>query len=512
MLGLAFVSLFVAIIAFFFTKKKKHVQEEKEDAEKPVDPTIAAKETAEYLSSKLKPTSSSWEILFFIATTPENIKITTNQLKKVDKMKEDRIRKLVGLKKAEKNNVNKLIEVDDDGGWASDDDDDEESKAAKKHDEDLKKQEQALNRSMGKVDPTDLKLEGVDKGVIGMRWVTERLKEKNIWPPRIPEGVTTFVDVTTGKSVSPSEHPAVTRNLTMTLARLNAMLLNSHPDLAKANATGNIDPTYFKDVFEFKQRNTMLLEVCLRIACAAGSYRLVKTIVQTVAMFQIGVMNATDPRVLTWFKKTMEAQYGGPDGVPRLAVKSKRIETPDEKEIATGDKCLLSIDVERVHAELFFKNKIALCQKQGIPPQVALQSFREVWWVLIRRKRTDGEEDGENEHATVPTPSPGSLAALASGIFDKNDPGDKLIHAYPFVVGQINKKEGTVKALLKAPPLAGKYTYLVSILSQEFLGCGLELEMKDVVIVDSKSVTREAKEQEVEETTDTNNDELKKEK
>merc|ERR1712071_429474 len=167
-------------------------------------------------------------------------------------------------------------------------------------------------------------------------------------------------------------------------------------------------------------------------------------------------------------------------------------------------------DIERVHAELFFKNKIALCQKQGIPPQVALQSFHEVWWVLIRRKRVDGGDDGENINTARPIPPPGSLAALASQVFDKNNPEDKLIHAYPFVIGQINKKEGTVKAQLQAPSVAGKYTFNISILSQEFLGCGSELRIENVEIVDSKLITREVKKEEAEESTD--NNEPKKEK
>jgi len=493
--------LLTAVLRYFSSKKAQIVDDNNKGE---IDGDIAkparnfAKDNAVYLSSKLKVTTAPWEILFFIATAPENIRVTTEQIKKVEEMRQKKLLKLQEQKEAKKNNrnnLNDLMDIDDDGGWASDDDDelDEDTKAAamaaKKHEEDMKKQERVLNMTMGKVDPTDLKLEGIDDGTIGQEWVMERLQEKNIWPPKVPADTGTFEDELSGKKVLPSEHPAIKRNLIMTLGRLNAMLLNSHPGLAKANESGLVDQTYFKNVLEFRQRSGLLLEVCLRIACAARSYRLVKTIVQTVAMFKIGVMNASDPRVLAWFNKTMETQYGGPDGVPRLVIKDKSLETPGEEDICTGENCIISVDIERVHAELFLKNKLMLCQKQGIPPQIALQSFREVWWVLIRCMRTDGEENVVID----PIPPPGSLAALASDIAKSEDPRYRLIHAYPFVLRQINKKEGSVKAQLKAPMTPGTYTFSISILSQEFLGCDVDIEIENVEIKDANLVKRKPK-------------------
>lgn len=499
------LSLFflLSIALRYVSSKRAQIADDRNQGEVTGDPAAPAKnfakENAEYLSSKLQVTTAPWEILFFIATTPENIRVTTEQLKKIQDMKTKKLHRLAALRAAKQNhNPNDLMDLDEyDGGWADSDDDDElldeearaAARAAKKHEEDTKKQARVLNMAMGKVDPTDLKLEGIDDGTIGQEWVVQRLQEKNIWPPQIPANAGTFEDAFSGEKVGPLEHPAIKRNLIMTLGRLNAMLLNSHPELAKANTSGNVDQTYFKNVLEFRQRSGLLLEVCLRIACAARSYRLVKTIVQTVAMFKIGVMNASDPRVLAWFHRTMQTQYGGPDGVPRLVIKKKSLATPGEDDICTGEHCIISVDIERVHAELFLKNKLELCRKQGIPPQIALQSFREVWWVLIRYRRTDGEENVVAD----PIPPPGSLAALASDIAKSEDRRYRLIHAYPFVVAQINKKEGTVKAQLKAPSTPGTYTYSISILSQEFLGCDVDIEIENVEIKDANLVKREKK-------------------
>lgn len=60
-------------------------------------------------------------------------------------------------------------------------------------------------------------------------------------------------------------------------------------------------------------------------------------------------------------------------------------------------------------------------------------------------------------------------------------------------MAQINKREGTIKAKLKAPSTPGTYSFDVSILSQEFLGCDVDLEIADVVVADAASVTRTKK-------------------
>lgn len=481
--GISVLLIIIGIAYILLAKKGKKEEdtetEEKEGVTLDKSNSVAGAD-AEYLASKLTPTSTPWEILFYIATTPENIRLTSNTLKSIDKIRSDKVAKMKAAEEEKKNNSTDF-EFDVGEGWASDDDEDEGAKAAKKHEVEVKKQETTLRRTMGKVDPTEMKLEGLDEGVIGQQWVLERLKEKNVWPPRIPPNATgdKYKDEETGKLCLASEHPSIQRNLIMTLGRLNAMVLNTHPDLAKSAAGGNIDQTYFKNTIEFRQRNGLLLEAALRVACRTRSFQLVKTIIQTVSMFKIGVMSATDPRVLTWFQKTMETQYGGPEGVPKLLLKNPSVVSTDGDEVATGDKCEISVDIDRRHAELFTKNKIELCKKQGIPPQLALQTFREVWWVLIRVKRTDD----------------GSGTTAEEEEYDEN----KLILAFPFVVSQISKKEGKVKVQITAPSKPGKYSYYVSFMSQEFLGSDANAVLKNVEVVDVKTVLRAPKEEKEEE-------------
>lgn len=508
-----------------------------EGAPPPLNPAQTAQKYAaanvEYLSTTLRVDCDPWDVVFAVATTPENVFVTSARLAETERLRRRKTRRLEEERTASVSDAADdgggggggaavdPMSVDDDGGWASSDDEGEDdearaaAEAAKKHEEEERKQKRALNATMGRVDPSDIKLEGVDEGVIGPKWVAERLREQNRWPPRVPDGAAsaTFEVAATGQRLPPSDHPAVERNLLMAAARLHAMILNSHGDLIKANGGGDVDAPYFRYVMEFRQRCAGQLEIALRIACAARSYRLVRTIVQTVAMFKIGVPDATDPRVLAWFKKTMETQHGVAEGVPRLEVKNQSLtpaasdeEDKDEDKdkdageetkptatnvvLAAGEELILSVDVERVHAEAFFKQRIENCKKQGIPPQIALQSFREVWWVLVRRRRTDNDDDGNDP--TPPAP-PGSLAAIASKLAAAEERRYRLVHAYPFVVAQINKREGTIKAKLKAPSTPGTYSFDVSILSQEFLGCDVDLEIADVVVADAASVTRTKK-------------------
>jgi len=503
-----FVIIIVSAVRYV---KQTEVKEKKEDKTNTV-----ANFDASYLASKLNPDSSHLEVLYYIATTPENLDVTTETLKKIKQMRDE---KQMVLQKAEEKakQVHSIPVDDDDGGWASDDDDEsEESKAAtlalKKAEEDKKKEIQKLNTSMGKKqDISDIPLEGIDKGVIGQEWVLKRLTERNLWPPKLPKDAGTFKDKSTGKVCEPLDHPAVARNLLMTMGRLNAVMLNTHADLAKAAATGKIDQTYFKNTLELRQRSGLLLEAALRVAIAGRSYRLAKTIVETVAMFKIGVMSATSNQVIAWFQAVMEKQYGGKQGIPKLNIKGVKLETPDEKEMATGDSLMLSVDIERSHAELFTKTKIAMCQKQGIPPQLALQSYREVWWVLVRTKRLTNDGDSKSSPVSSAV-KPNGLASILSDPkalkkFDDESEENILILAYPFIVSNIMKKDGTVKVKFPAPSIPGRYDVMISIMSQEFIGCNEEFKVAAANIVDIKDVKRtkvevETKKEEIKENTE----------
>lgn len=275
----------------------------------------------------------------------------------------------------------------------------------------------------------------------------------------------------------------------MTLGRLNAQALNSHPELLEAGKNNLIDPTYFRSTMEYRQRTGLLLEAALRVAGSVRSYRLYKTIVECVAMFKIGTKSVSDEKTIEWFKDIMEKTYGGPSGVPRVIVGAIDIETPDEDEIATEDTCKLEIDISRPHAENFTKQKIAMAQKQGIPPQIALQTFREGWWILIRCKKLDGSAPVNNEHIQK---NP-ILAALDNGAkkaFESEVEENRLVNAWPFIVSNISQTNGKVNVTFRAPSAPGKYKFFIDIKSQEFLGSDqvltLEKEIIDKALLDRK--------------------------
>ena len=133
------------------------------------------------------------------------------------------------------------------------------------------------------------------------------------------------------------------------------------------------------------------------MAMMAGSYRLAKTIVETVSMFKIGTTSHDDKTIVKAFMETMKKQYGGDKGVPRLLVKNYFVSTEDEDEKATGDISVVQLEMEGTHAEHFTMQNIALCQKHGIPPQVALKAYQEGWWMLVRAKRLDSKDVAPTE-------------------------------------------------------------------------------------------------------------------
>jgi len=232
-LVLMYLGLFVGIIMYVV----KYVTSAEEKVKKTLDQNSVAGGDLEYLAHKLSPNSTHWEVLYYIATTPESIDVTA---KGIEKTQEIRDKKNAKLKKAaeEAKKVNNLTFDDDDGGWADDDDETEEEKAAaaalKKTEEEIKQQKAKLAHTMGKeIDPLELSLEGIDEGVIGQQWVEDRLVDLKVWPPKLPENAGTFKDNSTGKVVSPLDHPAVRKNILMTMGRLNSVVLNTNPELGK---------------------------------------------------------------------------------------------------------------------------------------------------------------------------------------------------------------------------------------------------------------------------------------
>ena len=444
---------------------------------------------AKYLANHLGPTSSHLEVLLCIATSPESLQIAQTEVEKAEKVRSERIaflgKKDREVKSGSGSNADREFDLDA-GGWADDEEEDEETKRraemARTEDEAKKKAAAQLAAATGKnATPEHTLLEGIDDGVLGQKWVESTLEKAGQWPPQLGSFEKATFPNKKGRLAGVLENPAARRNICMTMGRLNSMMLNTHPELLKAGQKRLVDRTYFQSNMEFRQRTALLLEAALRLAISAKSYRLAKTIIEAVAMFKIGTMSHEDKETLKWFKDTMKKQYNGDDGIPRLEVKGENIETPDEDEIATGDACALTLDIVRPHAENFTKQKLAVCQKQGIPPEVALQTYREGWWILIRAKREGG---GEAEDALGSSDNPllRILDEKTKKRYAAEAPENSLACAWPFIVSNVAQKEGKVKVQFKAPSLPGKYKFFVSIKSQEFLGADQDIVIAKEVL------------------------------
>lgn len=467
-----FVSIIMSVIGYM-----KKTTKEKFDLEMQ---NSVAKDDVTYLLSRLNKDTSHFDALVLLATSPENVKMSEKGLQKIDQMKKEKIEMLAQEK------VKNVMDLSGDWGDDNDDEQDEVARAkieaAKKEELEQLRHRVALAQATGTVDLKLIKLEDVDDGVLGQKWVLNVLKETGSWPP---------------KDVSPDlfKSDAATKNLVMLLGRLNSQVLNNHPQLTNASQKQLLDSIYFRNTVEFRQRTGLLLEAALRIATTTRSYPLAKTLIEAVTMFKIG---CPDNSKFVWFHDIIKKQYGV---IPSLIIEDKEIVTDGEDEVATGDTAALKLTMERVHAEGFTKGKILQAQKQNIPPTVALNSFQEGWWVLVRAekiKELDGTDLKTSQAKHVPKVempegmklSPEKLAEYHTG-YEK----DVLLACQPTIVSNVAQKKGKIKVLFKTPLEPGKYKFYVDVKSQEFLGCDQTLTM-ELDILDVEDVKRRQKEEE----------------
>ncbi|KAL7510408.1 hypothetical protein ACHAXN_009900 [Cyclotella atomus] len=480
---------------------------------------------ARYLANQLRPTSTPLDILYAAATSPDMLAITQKHLD----LREDVVfKKLEALKKdPNESNVTSMEDLlSDDSGWAEEEDD-AATAAAKKAALQKEKEAKQLAAATGKEDVTKLKLEGIDDGVLGAEWVKKQCETLKCWPPPHFQG-----DLS---------NPAVERNLLMTMGRLHAKQLNTHPELMKAGPEGNIDRTYFNSTLEFRGRIGQLLEAALKMACTLKCYRLSNSILDAMIMFKIGLMDCTDEKELHWFKDMMLRQYGEGNtpklifgeqylGVPKPPVSSES-EIDNEKEAkkneiaamiaqskqvtTTDDKMSLEIHVTRQHAESFTKEKLAMCQKQGIPPQIGMQTYKESWFIMVRAKKIGGtlsESDvncgndflaqmKESGHKLYEMLNGETAQAFHEEFEEKNSRDERrLVVAWPFEVKNVAQKAGRVTMNLMPPEEEGRYEFSVIFKSMDFLGVDeefvLELDVKKGV---EKEIVKEEEEDEEEE-------------
>lgn len=428
-----------------------------------------------FMMNHLKPSSDYRDILLGICAAPDSITWGVRQLEKVEEIKKERKEKEAA--KRDEGSTKKKDDVDlgallDEGGW-----DEEGNEEGGKS---LEERKTELKTATGQAVQL---LEGVDDGVLGQAWVESALCKVKQWPPSAVDVLKNISLEYKGEKVNFLDHPGLRRVLCMTMGRLNSQMLNSHPELLAAGAKKLIDQTYFRGSMEFRQRAGLLLEGTLRISMMLRSYRLVHTVLKTVALFRIGCQDT--PEAVKWFEALMQRQN---NCLPRLEVHSKSITSVGHTEIATGDKCEFEVDLERLHAENFLKAKVAICQQQGIPPQVALQAYREGWWLLLRCKRVDGSTPAQALSVDVLRNL--NIDQKQIEIFQKEDPEYHLLSAIPVIVSNIAQQRGKFQVKFTAPSEAGKYRFFLTIKSQDFLGADQEIEITETV-VDATSVIRQ---------------------
>eukprot|EP00571_Detonula_confervacea_P016944 CAMPEP_0172303894 /NCGR_PEP_ID=MMETSP1058-20130122/5399_1 /TAXON_ID=83371 /ORGANISM="Detonula confervacea, Strain CCMP 353" /LENGTH=582 /DNA_ID=CAMNT_0013014931 /DNA_START=26 /DNA_END=1774 /DNA_ORIENTATION=- len=562
-LGLVIALIFLAIRFVQTSPKVSKLVETKtkngSTSDKQIDNKVQLNPQADatYLVNCLRPTSTPLEILYAIATTPDTVAVTSKHLDMAEDLREKKRASLA--EKSKEASHKSTADLVDDDGWAEDDEDDPAAAAAKKAQEEKDKEAKRLAKATGK-DKTDLskvKLEGVDEGVLGQEWVVANLTKMGAWPP--PSMNDTIVKdkkfSVDGNIVGPLDHPGVRRALIMTMGRLNAKQLNTHPELMAAGPKGLIDPTYFQATMEYRQRVGQVLEGTLRMACTLRSYRLACSILDAIIMFKIGLVDADSEEHKAWFHDLMTKQYG-PAGTPKLIIEQKFLGVPtpepEKKDAAesdaekkeaeknkiaqqimqtkqvttTDEKMALEMTITRQHAESFTKQKIAQCQKQGIPPQVALQSYREAWFILVRARKInlDGSHipswDGvlgdprfpANNHMDSLKKKDDPLYKMLDSdtvaSFKKefatssSNCENRIVIGWPFVISNVAQKTGNIKIHLPPPIEAGRYEFSVTIKSQEFLGVGEEFKL----VVDVAEGVEKKKEEEVEEDSENKKD------
>ncbi len=224
----------------------------------------------------------------------------------------------------------------------------------------------------------------------------------------------------------------------------------------------------------------------MRASVGLRNFALTKTVVEAVSIFKIGCRGCEE-NDMKWFNAIMQKQYAV---LPRLEIKNTKIEGAKFLEMATEDVLLISMDLGRLHAENFTKQKIAMCQKQGIPPQVALQQYREGWWFLITGERLDGETPSSCAKIKTEGTMLEKIDDADMARFEKSAFEERLLTAWPMIVQNVAQKSGVVKIKFSAPSVPGKYRFHVTVKSQDFLGADQKFTV-EADIVDKATVSRE---------------------
>ncbi|KAL7575756.1 hypothetical protein ACA910_003086 [Epithemia clementina (nom. ined.)] len=459
--------------------------------------------------NRLRPDSTHMDVLLSVLCMNSILERATDEIDKIEELREKRRKQIEQEQKLKKDQLS-FDDLVDAGGWDDENEDEAEgedgaaNEAVKRAKEEEKRKEAELARLRKATGKTLPPMEGLDKGVIGQEWVMRVLGELNAWPPKLGAlGDEKLVykpakGSRSGQKLKPMDHPAFCRCLCMTMGRLHSHYLNTHSELVEAGLKKLADETYFKATMEFRQRIALTLDAAVRIALSLQSFPLVATIIETLAAFKIGC-DPNDAKSLPWFNGTMARQY---NTLPRLDIgtlffekprDAAKVESTEEPErltdLVAGQQAVIVLPVDRKHAEAFTKVKIEQCKQQGIPPQMALQGYREAWWFLIRWEAIS--KDTLNEVEEIPPKFIEQLDDAAANRLKQTSPDLRVRTAFPMMVQNIAQKSGAVKVRINAPKNPGKYKIMVAVKSQEFLGADQELSIDANVVVDVSADTNE---------------------
>jgi hypothetical protein len=227
--------MYFAMFALIIYSVVKLVTKTEHESKKSMSDNSVAQSDLTYLAKHLRPDSTHLDVLYYVATCPESIEITQQAIDKGDELKVARIEFLNPSKKSQQQET---FDFGNDEGWANDDEDDDATKAAKAKQAEKEKLAKQVAEASGKDQiAKNIKIEGLDDGVLGQVWVEKTLENAGQWPPKFGKSCsiskTTFAQKGSKHAVSVLEHRAARRNLCMTLGRLNSQKLNSHSELSK---------------------------------------------------------------------------------------------------------------------------------------------------------------------------------------------------------------------------------------------------------------------------------------
>ena len=199
-----------------------------------------------------------------------------------------------------------------------------------------------------------------------------------------------------------------------------------------------------------------------------------------------------------WFESAMRQQYGV---IPRLNIISRNISVPGYTDgVAAGETAEFVVETDRVHAEAFLKQKIEMFKRQGIPPEVGLQTYREGWWIMLRVKRVDGPTiDKPLSADDMPILTTMKVEPSQMALFEAEKAENRLLLATPVIFQKVAQKQGKIKIQFTTPEVPGVYRFFLAIKSQDFLGADQDLII-DVNVLDPSKVKRSKPSEAAEET------------